>query len=355
MNFNHPKNLENRVRWGVIGSGGIARRRTIPEGIIPAKNAELVSLYDIDTDANNLSAREFNAFAAPGIDELLRSGIDAVYIATPVHLHLEQGIRCALAGKHILCEKPLGLSVSEAVTLGEVCREKGILLGTAFMMGFSSQHQAALDLVRKGKIGKPVFCRAQLSCWYPPIDGAWRQDPATSGGGALIDMGTHCLDLLEMYFGRIKKVSCLIRNHVHNYSSEDSALVSLVFENGAMGTVDSFFCIPDKGSKNMLELYGTSGSIIAEGTIGQAASGTMTAFLDDETSAYNPLQARGTGGGTDLNPEPVNTYCAEIEEFSSAILEGREPVNSYARGIHSQKVIEACYQSARTGTVIELI
>lgn len=346
--------MEKKVRWGVIGSGGIARRRTIPEGILPAKNAELISVYDTNAEANNLLAKEFNAFAASSNEELLHSGIDAVYIATPVHMHLEQGIVCAAAGKHILCEKPLGLSVTEAEKLGEVCKKEGVLLGTAFMMGFSSQHQAALNLVRQGKIGKPVYCRAQLSCWYPSIAGAWRQDPKTSGGGALMDMGSHCIDLLEMYFGEVRKVSCFIRNNVHSYSPEDSSIVSLVFGNGAMGTVDSYFCIPDKCSKNVLELYGSRGSIIANGTIGQEASGTMMACLEDDASGYNPLQTRGTENGMNINPVPVNTYLAEIEEFSASILDNREPVNSFARGLHSLKIIEACYQSAQSGTVVEL-
>lgn len=346
--------MGNKVRWGVIGSGGIAGRRTIPEGIVPAGNAELVSVYDINAEVNASIAKQFNAYATPGIEELLQSGIDAVYIATPVHLHLEQGIRSAVAGKHILCEKPLGLTVSDAWKLGDICKQEGVLLGTAFMMGFSSQHRAALNLIREGKIGHPVYCRAQLSCWYPPLAGAWRQNPDTSGGGSLIDMGSHCIDLLEMFFGKVLKVTCFIRNHVHNYSSEDSSLVSLVFENGAMGTVDSYFCIPDKSSKNMLELYGSRGSILASGTIGQEASGTMVAYLEDDGIVYNPLQARGKEEGMIINPVPANTYLSEIEEFSSAILEGREPLNSFARGLHSQKVIEACYESARSGTVVEL-
>lgn len=346
--------MGNKVRWGVIGSGGIAGRRTIPEGIMPARNAELVSVYDINTEINASVAGRFGALAATGIEELLHSGIDAVYIATPVHLHMEQGIQCAVAGKHVLCEKPLGLSVSEAARMGEICRKKGVLLGTAFMMGFSSQHQAALNLIRQGRIGTPVYGRAQLSCWYPPIPGAWRQDPLTSGGGSLIDMGSHCIDLLEMFFGKAVRVSCFVRTNVHNYPSEDSSVVSLVFENGAMGTVDSYFCIPDKSSKNMLELYGSRGSIIASGTIGQEASGKMMAFTDDDGTDYNPLQERGKAEGLMVEPEAVNTYMAEIEEFSSAILEGREPANSFKRGLHSQKVVEACYQSSRTGRVVEL-
>ena len=89
--------------------------------------------------------------------------------------------------------------------------------------------------------------------------------PATGGGGSLMDMGSHCIDLLEMFFGKIKSVSCFINNSVHAYKSEDSAVVSILFENGAMGTVDTYFCIPDNSSKNILELYGSKGSILAKG------------------------------------------------------------------------------------------
>ncbi len=347
--------LEKKVRWGVIGSGGIAARRTIPEGILPAKNAALVSLFDINEEVNKAAADRFNAFAAPCIEDLLQSGIDAVYIATPVNLHLQHVRLAAKSGKHVFCEKPLGLSVFEAEEIGKICKAEGVLMGSAYMMRFSSQHREALRLIQAGKLGQPVYCRAQLSCWYPPIAGAWRQDPKTSGGGALMDMGSHCIDLLEMFFGAVKKVSCFLGNNVHGYSSEDSAVVSLVFKNGAIGTVDSFFCIPDSSSKNMLELYGAKGSIIANGTIGQEASGSMIAFIENDNADYNPLQARVKEKGQNLNPQPVNTYLAEIEEFSSAILENRKPSNNFDQGLHSQKVLAACYLSAQSGKVVKIL
>jgi predicted dehydrogenase len=346
--------LKKEVLWGVIGSGGIARRRTIPEGILPAKNGRLISVFDIGREVNEAVASQFNAVASQTIEELLQSGIDAVYIATPVNVHLEQVILSAKAGKHIFCEKPLGLTIQEAEEMGAICKKEGVHLGTAYMMRFATQHQAALEMINQGKLGKPVYGRAQLSCWYPPIHGAWRQDPATSGGGALMDMGSHCIDLLEMFFGEVSAVSCMIRNSVHDYPSEDSAIVSLVFKNGAMGTVDSFFCIPDNSSKNILELYGSKGSILATGTIGQESSGEMRAWLNDDTPAYDASQARGSALGLTINPIPKNTYLAEIEEFSSAILENRDPRNSFARGLHSQKVLAACYESARTGRIIPL-
>jgi len=346
--------MTEKVKWGVIGSGGIAKRRTIPEGIVPANNAELTVVYDIDTEVNAQVAEEFQVAAAKSVSALLDLDIDAVYIATPANCHSEQVHTCAQAGKHILCEKPLGMTVAEAEKMIGVCLDTGVLLGTAFMMRFQSQHQAALKMIQEGKLGQMTFGRAQLSCWYPPIKGAWRQNPATGGGGSLMDMGGHCIDLLEMFFGKVKKVSCFIHNTVHDYSSEDSAVALLRFENGVQATVDTFFCIPDDGSKNVLELYGTRGSILATGTIGQGERGDMIAFLEDAETGYDARQARFEAGGRVITPEPINTYRAEIEEFCQAILEGRLPHCSAELGLQSQKVLTACYESAQNGKAVDI-
>jgi predicted dehydrogenase len=346
--------MSNKIKWGVIGSGGIARRRTIPEGISRARNGELSVVFDINTQVNTEVAKEFDAEEAKSIEALLDADIDAVYIATPPYHHAGQVHSCAKAGKHVLCEKPLGMSVAESEEMIAMCNQMGVKLGCAFMMRFAAQHQEARRLIKEGRLGKPTYARAQLSCWYPPIKGAWRQDPATGGGGSLIDMGGHCIDLLEMFFGRISRISCFINNTVHDYKSEDSAAAMLFFENGAIGTVDTFFCIPDNSSKNILELYGSKGSILAKGTIGQGDSGEMTAYLEGGAAGYDASQARDAGQGLEINPRPVNTYMAEIDEFSCAILDNREPLNNYTIGLQSQKVMAACYLSAKTGEAIEV-
>jgi predicted dehydrogenase len=346
--------MAGKIKWGVIGSGGIAKRRTIPEGITKASNAELNTVFDIDTQVNSEVAKKFGAEQAASIEDLLDADIDAVYVATPAYLHTEQVRACAKAGKHVLCEKPLGMTVAEAEEMIEICKRAGVKLGCAFMMRLAAQHREALRLIREGKLGKPTYARAQLSCWYPPIEGAWRQDPATGGGGALIDMGGHCIDLLEMFFGKVVKVSCFINNTVHDYQSEDSATVMLFFENGALGTVDTFFCIPDNSSKNVLELYGSKGSILANGTIGQGPAGQMKAFLEQDSKDYDAQQVRNEAQDTVIAPEPVNTYQAEIEEFSQAIIDDREPIISGELGLRSQKVLTACYESARSGMVVAI-
>jgi predicted dehydrogenase len=307
----------------------------------------------VNVAANAEVAQQFNARAAGSVDELLESGVDAVYIASPPAAHLEQTLACARAGKHVLCEKPLGLTVTDAKAMVTGCAQAGVRLGTAFMMRFHAQHLAARTLIQEGCLGQPVFARAQLSCWYPPIPGAWRQDPAQGGGGSLMDMGGHCLDLLEMFFGPARAVSGFIHRAVHRYASEDSAVVTLQFANGALGVVDTFFCLPDQASQNRLELYGSLGSILASGTIGQGAQGEMLAFLKEGAAGYDAQQARAAGGGVPINPAPVNPYRAEIEEFSQAILEHREPSNGAALGLQSQRVLAACYESARTGRMVE--
>jgi predicted dehydrogenase len=115
--------LEKIIKWGVIGSGGIARRRTISEGIIPATHARLTSVFDIDQDVNKDVAKEFDAAQTRSIEELLTSDIDAVYIASPVYKHLEHITLCAKSKKHVLCEKTFGLTIAEAEKIVRVSKE----------------------------------------------------------------------------------------------------------------------------------------------------------------------------------------------------------------------------------------
>lgn len=343
------------LRWGVIGSGGIARRRTIPEGIARAANACLTAVYDIDAEVNRQVAEQYSARACGSVEELLDADVDAVYIATPVDCHRGQTLQAAQAGKHVLCEKPLGLSVSEAEEMVEACRRAGVQLGVGLMMRFHAQHRAALEWARSGRLGTLVFGRGQLSCWYPPIPGAWRQDPSRGGGGSLIDMGSHVVDLLEMFFGPASAVACFVRNAVHDYPSEDSATVMLRFASGALGTVDAFYCIPDRSSANVLEIYGSRGSILARNTIGQGERGEMSALLEESEAGYDAQQhQRSAEGALIIAPEPINMYRAEIEAFGAAVLEGKPVPVDGAAGLHSQKVMAACYESARTGRVVEI-
>ena len=132
--------MPEKIKWAVIGSGGIARRRTIPEGILKAENAELSLVFDVDEKVNAEVAKESGARKVHNAEALLDSDVDAVYIATPAYLHHDQVKICAQADKHILCEKPLGMTIPEAEEMIESCRTAGVKLSCAFMMRFVAQH-----------------------------------------------------------------------------------------------------------------------------------------------------------------------------------------------------------------------
>ena len=129
-----------------------------------------------------------------------------------------------------------------------------------------------------------------MSCWYPQIEGAWRQDPKTGGGGALIDMATHLYDLLEYFAGPIRRIAALTGNLVQDYRSEDASTTLLEFDSGAQATVDCFFCIPDEASRTRLEIYGSQGAILTEGTIGQSSGGKLEGILGLGDAGYDAAQ-----------------------------------------------------------------
>jgi len=336
-----------KVRWGVIGASGIADRRTIPEGILPARNAELVAILGKDVSRLEALSKKYGVKAHMDLESFTRDkDIQAVYVATPVYLHQPQTIACLKAGKNVLCEKPMAMNPAECRHMVDAAKQHRVRLGIAFMMRFHACHRLALQLIEQGKIGTPVMARAQLSCWYPKIAGAWRQVKRMSGGGSLMDLASHCLDLLEMYLGKIVEVSCFADRRIFDYEVEDTSLVLSRHKSGAFGVVDACFNIADVASKNRLELYGTKGSILCEGTIGQLPGGKMVGFFSEDEE-YRAKQERRAEGGVEFNPEPVNTYLAEIEDFSEAILEDRPPAYTGEMGLHNQQVLEACYASAK--------
>ncbi len=344
------------VNWGVIGAGGIARRRTIPEGIIPANNSKLVAVMDTDRKVSEEVAKEYNVKAYFKEKDLIRDkDIDAVYIATPVYGHAKQAIIALESGKNVLCEKPMALTIKDCekmIKTAEKCKKK---LGIGYFMRFHAFHQRFKEMVKNGDLGKIVLLRGQLSCWYPRMEGAWRQNPKLGGGGSLIDMGNHCLDILEYILdSRVKELSCFTGSLVQDYPVEDSALLSVRFENGALGVVDAFFSIPDNSSKNRLEIYGSRGSILAEETIGQVPTGKAVAYLEKENKDYAAEQKREESTAEEITPPLVNGYQREIEVFAEAIEKDSEPPISGEDGLWSQKIVLAAYKSARTGKRIKM-
>ncbi|MFQ6042192.1 MAG: Gfo/Idh/MocA family protein, partial [Candidatus Poribacteria bacterium] len=281
--------------------------------------------------------------------------VQAVYIATPTYLHAQQTIRALRAGKHVLCEKPMAMNLSEAEGMIAEAEKHDCKLAIGYMMRFHAWHQKLKKMIDAGELGALVMGRAQLTCWYPKIEGAWRQDPALGGGGALADMGSHCIDLLEMLLGCAQEVTAFVDTIVHDYPVEDSSVVLLRCQSGAMGVVDAHFNVPDEAAVNMLEIYGSKGRVEGRGTIGQSSTGTMTAVLQTDDKEYDATQQREETAEQVIEPEEiVNIYQAEIEDFCDAISHDRKPCVSGEDGLWNLKVLMAAYESSKRGKAIKI-
>jgi len=336
-----------KVKWGVIGCGGIADRRTLP-GMMLAENAELIAVMDANKAAAEHVKEKYGAkYAFDRYEDLLAlEEIEAVYIASPVFAHKEQAFAAAKAKKHILLEKPLGLTLEDSIEIIEVCEKEGIKLGVGLMMRFHAYHQALKKIIAEGKIGEIVSMRAQFTCWYPKMENCWRQDKALSGGGALMDMGIHCIDLLQ-YISGLNAVECtgFAHNQTFGYNADDSAAVIMKMENGALAYVDANFNIPDAAAKCPLEFYGTKGSIIAVGTLGQEEGGTVEILSCGDDAGYDAQQNRSLEKAESLKVEFGNMYTKEIAAFSDAVINDTEPPVNGRNSILNQKIIDAIYKS----------
>lgn len=345
------------IRWGVIGAGGIADRRTIP-GMMLSSNAELEAVMEINMDLAERLRAKYNAKKAYDKEaELLADrNIDAVYIASPVINHKEQAIKAAKAKKHILLEKPLALTSEDSEEIVKVCKTEGVLLASGFMMRYHAYHQKMREIVRNGELGQIVSCRGQLTCWYPDIEGAWRQNRASSGGGALMDMGIHCIDLIQYITGsQAVKVAAFTSTKTFGYDVDDSASVMFELDNGASCYIDANFNIPDEAARCRLEFYGTKGSMLAEGTIGQVEGGKLEVIIAKSQSGYDAQQNRADAETLKVSAEFGNMYTKEIESFSRSIMEGIPAEVPGEQAVQVQKVVEAAYWASENKTVKSLI
>lgn len=336
-----------KLKWGIIGCGGIADRRTLP-GMMLASNAEPYAVMDANPEAAARCQEKYGAKYAftDYRDVLALDEVDVVYIASPVFCHKEQALAAARAGKHILLEKPIGLSLEESREIVAACEAAGVKLGIGFMMRYHAYHQAMREVIAQGKIGKIVSMRAQFTCWYPDMPNCWRQDKTKSGGGALIDMGIHCIDLLQ-YISGLEAVECTgyAQTQTFGYSSDDSSAIVMKMNNGALAMVDSNFNIPDAAAKCPLEFYGTKGSMIAVGTLSQDEGGSVEVLVANDDAAYDAQQNRSLVKPINLEVEFGNMYTKEIEAFSNAVIQNTEPPVNGKNTMRVHEIISAIYQS----------
>jgi len=336
------------VNFGVMGAGGIAYRRTIP-GMLKANNCRLVAVMDpVDIQRVASTFKVAKAYAREE-DLLADPEVEAVYIASPVNCHLKQIQAAAAAGKHILCEKPLAMDLAQTKEAVAACKKAKVYLQEGYMMKFHGAHAAVKQMIDEGRLGKIVYMRAQLSCWYPQMPGAWRQDPKLGGGGALIDMATHLYDLLAWYAGPVRRVAAMVNTLVQDYKSDDASTTLLEFKSGAQATVDCFYCIPDEASRTRLEIYGSQGAVLTEGTIGQSVGGVLEAMLLAGAAGYDAQQSKDVVRKFQKVPFPkVNPYTAECAYFADCILQRRPPaLNDGRNALTIADLTDKAYRSSK--------
>ena len=337
----------DKVRWGVIGCGGIARKRTIP-GFLESKDAKCIAIMDTVADCLQEVGDQFGiAKRYVSVDAILADEeIEAVYIATPVRFHKEHVFAAAKAGKHILVEKPMALTSKDAEEMQAFCDACGVKLGVGFMMRFHGVHEQMKQIISNGGIGEIVSAYAVFNTRSPIVPNKWRQTKSSSGGGAMMDMGIHCIDLLH-YMTDLKPVelTALCGNQIFQYPDvEDAGTAVMRMSNGALFTVQANFNIPTNAGGCSIVIMGTNGSLTAQNTVGQTSTGSLYYIDCNRTPAEPVLLSYDTG----------NMYAKEIDAFSNAIRSDTIPPVCAEDCILTQKVIEAIYQSNENGACIKM-
>ena len=299
------------IRWCVVGLGWVAREYVIP-AIQQARNAVLVATVD----RGDTTDAEF----------------DAVYIATPNDTHAALTAEWARRGKHVLCEKPMARTIAEAECMVKACREAGVQYATAFDQRFHPRHLQMREMIQRGKLGTICSARIHYACWLPPDWSAdnWRVDPQRAGGGALIDLAPHGLDLLPMLLGdEWEEISVMKQRRVWDYAVDDGAVVMGRFAGGALATIQVGYNCPDAFPRRRLEVLGDRGMLQATDTMGQTAGGSLNWF--------------GAEGSVCEIPEPALRDCSpfqlQIEAFSDAVAGGKPFAFTPEQDLHLMRLL----------------
>jgi 1,5-anhydro-D-fructose reductase (1,5-anhydro-D-mannitol-forming) len=303
------------LRWLLAGIGDIATKRVLP-AILAEPRSVLAGVV-------TRSAAKAEPYGVPAWSDfgraLVESKPDLVYIATPVFLHAPQTIAALEAGAHVLCEKPMALNYGEAVTMQQAAERTGRTLGIAYYRRMYPKVERARELMAAGAIGQPVFAEATAHDWFFPADGfrQWLMDPQLAGGGPLRDTASHRIDLMNYLFGQPARAGGMMSALVHKAAVEDNVTLLLEFENGVRAVVDARR--HSRVSRDEFRIRGTDGEL-------------DLSPLNEPALVYP--------GGVEQIPAHPNLHYPAVEDFVSAVLEGRQPRSNGATALLTEWVME---------------
>jgi 1,5-anhydro-D-fructose reductase (1,5-anhydro-D-mannitol-forming) len=328
------------TRWGLIGASNIAREWVI--GAIRETGGEVVSVMSSNAErARTYAAANGIAKSTTDLATLLGDDIDAVYISTTNELHRDQTIAAARAGKHVLCEKPLALSLADAHAMLSACREAGVVMGTNHHLRNAGTHIAMRDAIAAGRIGTPLAARVFHAVYLPPFLQGWRIDKPGAGGGVILDITVHDADTLRFVLGDdpVEAVAATQNGGMGQAGLEDAVMGVLRFKSGLIAQFHDAFTAKFAGTG--FEVHGTEGSLIGRDVMTQKPVGTVT--------------LRTADGEEQLTTDPTNLYERALGNFHAAIAGRGVPSASGEDGIWSLATGLAVQQAATTGraTAIE--
>jgi predicted dehydrogenase len=326
------------LRWGVLGTADIARRKVIP-AIQKADRCEVVAIASRDEARARRAARELGIATAYGSYEALLAdaNVEAVYIPLPNHLHAEWTIAAARAGKHVLCEKPLALTADDAERMIDICRTEGVRLMEAFMYRLHPSWVAVCELVSAGRIGRLMAVQSWFS--YYNDDPANIRNIREAGGGALYDVGCYSVNLSRMLFGSepTRVEASVTRDPTNGTDVLTSGL--LEFGDG----VATFTCSTRAEDDQRVHVYGTQGRI--------------SIWIPFNIPPDRPTEVYLTAGGDPpvaphtevLRFETADPYSVEAARFAAAILEDLPTPVPPEDAVANLKVLEQILVAAERG------
>ena len=358
-----------QIRYGMVGGHmnafiGEVHRKAIafdPRAQLVAgcfstnaeKNRETGETYSLDM------SRVYPSYEAMAEAESRRpDGIDFVSITTPNNTHYDVA-KCFLQhGIHVVCEKPLCFTVEQAQELVALAKEKNLVFGVTYTYSGYTMMKVAREMIAEGKIGTVVSGYSQFTLWLPYEPGNWRQCKAKAGGGAMMDLSVHTIDLMEYITGmRVTEVASMnekIAFPEPQYDVEDTSTILMRMENGAQCVVQSNFNIPDEASKWRVEFFGTKGRLLGDTMIGQIDGGKLNAVFIDKNVAYSAEQTHADDVGVEIPGDFGNMYTREIESFSDSILNNKPLVVPASDAVHVQRIMEKAYASGEELKILKI-
>jgi predicted dehydrogenase len=339
----------NKIRFGIIGCGGIARWHA--KAIQLLEGARLTAVTDSSPERREAFGREYGVPAVPDEKALLgRDDVDAVCICTPSGFHAGQAILALGAGKHVVAEKPFAITRETMEAVLEAERASNAQMTVISQLRFSQDVQRAKALLEEGALGKIVMADLSMKYYREPSyyeNGNWRGSIAMDGGGALINQGIHGVDLLRFLCGDIKTVHAHKKTLFHHIEGEDTLYAGFEFENGALGVLTAATsCYP--GQPRRLEICGTQGSMTLEESV-------LTRI---ETTGGHTLPKTGTAAVMNTSHDPfafdISLHAKQLEQFVRSIAEGCPPALGVREAAGALGVIFAIYESAACGRIVEI-